>query len=161
MKFSKVRATAGLVLVLLTAASIVISACGGNKEASEPTGSAVLPHTISGRVDYAGSSLSNHKIVIAVNRQGESSPAYSAILTKAGAYAILTKAGAYAISNVADGAYTIIAFIDLGDDMGPPQPNEPSGTYDAGNDGTPDSFVLKDGGPATGIDITIVDRRVN
>ena len=152
MKFSKVRATAGLLLVLLTAASIVISACGGNKEASEPTESAVLPHTISGRVDYAGSSLSNHKIVIAVNRQGESSPAYSAILTKA---------GAYAISNVADGAYTIIAFIDLGDDMGPPQPNEPSGTYDAGNDGTPDSFVLKDGGPATGIDITIVDRRVN
>jgi hypothetical protein len=38
---------------------------------------------------------------------------------------------------------------------------KPSGTYDTGNDGTPDPFVLKDGGPATGIDITLIDRRGN
>jgi uncharacterized cupredoxin-like copper-binding protein len=105
--------------------------------------------TISGRISYAGKALAGHKIVIAVNRQGESAPAYSATLTKL---------GEYSISGVTDGSYSVVAFIDVGDDMGPPKADEPAGTYDPDGNGTPDLVVMVNGGGGQGIDIVLKDR---
>lgn len=148
------RLLKALVLVAsVTAAGLGVVACGGKDASPGPTVEGTLSaaqRSLNGRITYAGTSLANHKIVIAVNRQAESSPAYSATITKT---------GNYTISNVADGTYTVIAFIDLGDDMGPPQPEEPLGLYDAGGDGVPDAVVMKAGAPVTGLDITIQDRR--
>lgn len=106
--------------------------------------------TINGRVTYPGNALDGHKIIIAINRQGDAGPpAYSATLTKT---------GTYTISNVADGTYTVLAFIDLGDDMGAPQANEPVGTYDPDANGVADLVVLEGGVGVNGINVSIKDR---
>ncbi len=66
-------------------------------------------------------------------------------------------AGPYTISNVADGNYLLVAFMDTGDDMGPPQPGEPLGWYDPGGDGSPDVVTVSGGAHLTGIDIILRD----
>lgn len=134
----------------------VLSACGDEDDGTTAaedqvtsTTEASGERTISGEITYGGAALDGHKIVIAVNRQGDNGPpAYSAILTGM---------GPYTIENVADGSYTILAFIDLGDDMGAPEPDEPSGTYDASGDGTPDVIVVADGTSVTSVDIALTD----
>ncbi len=81
-------------------------------------------------------------------RTGEQAPAYSTVIRQP---------GPYTISNVTDSTYLLSAFMDLGDDMGAPQPNEPSGAYDQNGDGKGDEVAMKDGKGLTGIDITIRD----
>ena len=108
------------------------------------------PRTISGRISYAGSIQPTHQIVVVAVRQGEQAPAYSATVRQP---------GPYTLSNVTDATYQVTAFMDLGDDMGPPQPNEPTGAYDANGDGKPDEVIVKDGKAMTGIDIAIRDAR--
>jgi hypothetical protein len=70
----------------------------------------------------------------------------------------LTKTGTYTISNVADGTYTVLAFVDLGDDMGAPQANEPVGTYDPDANGVADLVVLEGGVGVKNIDVSLEDR---
>jgi hypothetical protein len=140
----KVGAFLGVVVIL----AVLAVACGGSEAAPEGTATPA-PRTISGQIIYTGSALANHKIIVTAVRSGvEGAPVY---------VAVLTSAGAYTLTNVADSSYNIFAFIDLGDDMGSPQPDEPSGWYDPGDDGVPDSVIMQDGNPATGVDITIRD----
>lgn len=142
----KVLALWGVLVVL----SLLSAACGGS-EATPTLQSTTTPalRTISGQISYTGSALDKHKIIVGAVRSGvEGAPVY---------VATITSAGAYALTNVADSTYNIFAFIDLGDDMGSPQPNEPSGWYDLGDDGTPDPVIIKDGNPVTGVDITVRD----
>jgi hypothetical protein len=143
-----------LAFVVFVGLASVVSGCGGggsdNTGSSSGSPAVAAKHTISGRVSYSGTALDSHKILVTVNRQGDSGPpAYSTALTKV---------GAYTIGNVVDGTYTILAFIDLGNDMGAPQANEPVGTYDANGDGTADFVIVKNGEPAKGIDIVLKDR---
>ena len=164
-----------LVMALLTA-SLLLSACAAaptatptpvpptpTKPAAAPTPStapsaptvtaapaAPAARTISGRITYEGTVQPLHQIVIVANRQGEQAPAYSTILRQP---------GPYSIPNVTDASYTLIAFMDLGDDMGPPGANEPYGTYDANADGKPDEVVIKDGKGLAGVDIAVRDRK--
>ncbi|MBI4729472.1 MAG: hypothetical protein HY775_08240 [Acidobacteria bacterium] len=130
----------------------LLAACGGGgngETGSPPTAPAGSARTVSGRINYSGTALGSHKIVVVLNRQGDAGPpAYSAVLSRP---------GEYAIGDVADGSYTVLAFIDLGDDMGAPQADEPTGVYDPGGDGTPDVVIVRDGGPASGIDVAIKD----
>jgi hypothetical protein len=133
------------VLVVL---SLLAAACGGS-EATPQSTPTPAPHTISGQIIYTGSALAKHKIIVVANRSGaEGAPIY---------VATITKTGAYILTNVADSSYNIFAFIDLGDDMGSPQPDEPSAWYDPGDDGVPDPVIMKDGNPVTGVDITVRD----
>ncbi len=143
----------GLALVSLTAGCAGPSATATPQATPTPPGPTATPtpapRTINGRISYSGAALANHKILIVANRQGGSgSPGYSTALSSL---------GPYTIAEVNDATYTLMAFIDLGDDMGPPQPNEPVGWYDVGGDGTPDPVVVSGGKAATGIDITIRD----
>lgn len=124
-----------------------LAGCGSSEKTATPTPTPV-PRTISGRISYEGNIQPTHQIIVVAGRQGEQNPAYSAVIRQP---------GLYTISNVTDATYTIFAFMDVGDDMGPPQPNEPAGYYDADGDGKGDVVVLKDGKPLTGIDITLRD----
>ena len=47
--------------------------------------------------------------------------------------------------------------MDVGEDMGPPQPGEPIGWYDVEGDGIADTATVSGGAPAMGIDITLRD----
>ena len=149
------RAIRPLILAVSAGLVVALSGCGGGGDSKRSPVSSESPtvaakRTISGRISYPGTALDGHKIVIAVSRQGDQgAPAYSATLTKA---------GTYTIGDVADGTYTILAFIDLGNDMGAPQANEPLGTYDPDSDGTANPFVVANGAPVNGIDISIRDR---
>ena len=153
MGFTRMRiqaAKTAAVMAVLVLAAATAAACGGEKvKPASSDGASAAPRSINGQVSYGGAALAGHKIVIAVNRVGsDGPPAYSGVLTKA---------GPYSIANVADGSYTLLAFIDMGDDMGSPLSNEPMGLYDGG-DGTADTVVLAGGKAATGVDITIRDR---
>jgi len=110
-----------------------------------PTGTA----NISGQISYTGRITVPHNIIVVAGRQGEQGPpAYAAVIPGP---------GPYTITNVADGAYMVAAFMDLGDDMGPPAPDEPFGWYDPSGDQQPDPVVVRGGVTATGIDIILHD----
>ena len=135
-------AAAGVLAVSL------LAACGSSSSTLGPTGIAATPtaagpvaKTVSGTITYAGSVSPAHQIIIVLNRQGESAPAYSTVVAKP---------GPYSIGGVADGTYSITAFMDLGDDMGPPGTAEPIGTYDV--------LTMQNGQGLTGIDITLKDK---
>lgn len=132
--------------------AVVVVGCAGPKATPTPKATATpAPRSISGRISYAGSALAKHKIIVVAGFLGEAgTPAYSTIISSV---------GPYTITNVADSTYTIFAFIDLGDDMGSPQPDEPSGWYDPGDDGSPDPVTIREGNPVTGVDITIRDQQ--
>ncbi len=104
--------------------------------------------SISGQVTYTGQVTTLHNIAVIVIRQGEQQPAYNAVIAGA---------GPYTVGNVADGAYTVAAFMDLGDDMGPPQPGEPFAWHDPGGDGQPDVVTVTGGNAVTGINIALHD----
>jgi hypothetical protein len=105
--------------------------------------------SISGQVTYDGKLLDGHKIVVVAARAGEQGPpAYSVVLSGP---------GAYRLTDVSDGTYTLLAFIDLGDDMGSPQTGEPVGSYDLAADRTADPVVMAGGGATRGVDILISD----
>ena len=104
--------------------------------------------SISGRVSYTGQVTQTHNVVVIVIRPGEQQPAYAAVIFGA---------GPYTVSNVADGIYAVAAFMDLGDDMGPPQPGEPFAWYDPNGDGQPDFATLSGGVAVTGINIALHD----
>jgi hypothetical protein len=107
-----------------------------------------MPRTISGKIIYNGKNQPIHQIIVVANRQGQQAPAYSTIIRQP---------GPYTLGNVADATYTITAFMDLADDMGPPGPNEPVGTYDTNGDGKSDLVTMKDGKGLAGIDVTLRD----
>jgi hypothetical protein len=141
---------------LVLALSVALGACSGSGGTPQATGTpatattAVASKAISGTVRYAGAKLAAHKIIIsAVLGGSQGAPGYSAVITAP---------GPYTLANVADGSYVVIAFIDTGDDMGPPGETEPLGWYDVAGDGTADPVVIAAGGAATGIDIAIKDR---
>ena len=113
-----------------------------------PTTPTVPSRTISGTVSYSGNVKSSHQIIIVANRMGEQTPAYSVILRNP---------GPFSISDVTDATYTLIAFMDLGDDMGPPGADEPSGFYDGNGDGKADVVIMTEGKGLAGIDITLTD----
>jgi hypothetical protein len=137
--------------------SLLLAGCAGSGPAptgspsGAPTGSAPpAARTISGEIHYAGNLLDGHAIVIVANRASEPGPpAYSAKITAP---------GPYSLTDVADGTYLITAFIDLGDDMGAPQANEPAGAYDVAGDGTPDLVEIAGGSAVTTVDIILADR---
>lgn len=106
--------------------------------------------SISGRIAYSGVITGTHHIVIFAGRQGDPGPPAQA--------AVITGTGVYTIAHVPDGDYLVGAFIDLGGDMGPPQPDEPFGWYDPTGDGEADAVAIREGSAATGIDITLRDR---
>ena len=142
-------------LTAIGVAAVFLTACGDDDTTGATTttlpatSTTVAARSISGNVTYAGTALDGHRFVIAVNRQGDDGPpAYSATLAKA---------GPFTISDVEDGSYTVIAFIDLGDDMGSPEADEPTGTYDTNADGNPDLVVVSQGAAVTGIDVVVSD----
>ncbi|MBM4457273.1 MAG: hypothetical protein FJ011_05820 [Chloroflexi bacterium] len=104
--------------------------------------------SISGRVSYTGQVTLTHNVVVIVIRPGEQQPAYAAVIFGA---------GPYTVSNVADGIYAVAAFMDLGDDMGPPQPDEPFAWYDPNGDGQPDFVTVVGGSAVGGINIALHD----
>ena len=135
-----------------------MAACGSSGATSGPagTGGGATPtaagpvaKTVSGTITYAGSVSPTHQIIIVLNRQGEQAPANSTVVAKP---------GPYSIGGVADGTYSISAFMDLGDDMGPPGANEPAGIYDKNGDGTADALTIQGGVGLAGIDIALKDK---
>jgi hypothetical protein len=137
----------GLLVVMLAAGAC--SGSGSGATTAPSAAAAGAARTISGQISYGGSALGSHKIVVVVVRAGEAAPAYSTVVAKP---------GAYSIGNVSDASYTVMAFIDLGDDMGAPKADEPQGSFDAGGDGTPDPVVIQNGNAATNVNITLRDR---
>ncbi len=151
---------------------VALAACGGSST-SAPTGAAPsanatgrgtpgavtnptpttdpprFERTINGEVAYAGTRLGAHKIVITASLVGAQGTAYTAAVTRP---------GKYSLTGVADGIYAVLAFIDLGDDLGTALPSEPQGVFGSTVDGKPSPVVIKDGNAPTGINITIVDR---
>jgi hypothetical protein len=109
-----------------------------------PTGTG----SILGWISYTGPITPSHQIIIFATRLGDQSPSYSTVISSA---------GAYTITNVAAYTYTVGAFMDLDDDMGPPEPDEPFGWYDPLGDGVPDPVVVYDSLPSLGIDIILLD----
>ncbi len=104
--------------------------------------------SIGGQVSYTGQITQPHNVVVIVIRPGEQQPAYSAVIAGA---------GPYTVSNVPDGIYAVAAFMDVGDDMGPPQPDEPFAWYDPSGDGQPDFVTVVGGAAVTGINIALHD----
>lgn len=147
----KPRSVVGLVATGVLSMA-VLAACGSGSATPNPTSSkssGPLPQTISGTVSYSGSVSPTHQIVIVAVRGGEQAPAYSVVIAKP---------GPYSLTGVADGAYAISAFMDLGDDMGPPGASEPAGVYDSNGDGTADNAAMQGGAGLTGIDIALKDK---
>jgi len=142
-------------LRLVLACLVILAGCSrgpGSTGGTQATATAAVPaaRTISGQVSYSGSLLGSHKIVVVVSKVGEQGPP--------AASTILTKPGPYSLTGVADGTYVILAFIDLGDDMGAPGASEPQGSYDKAGDGTADQLAIQGGAGVTGVDITLKDR---
>jgi hypothetical protein len=107
--------------------------------------------SISGWISYTGRITTPHNIIVFAGQQGgEGPPAYAAVIFGT---------GFYTIPNVPDHTYTVGAFMDLGGDMGPPEPDEPFGWYDLGGDGQPDPVLVSESHATTGIDITLYDPR--
>jgi hypothetical protein len=105
--------------------------------------------SISGRISYTGHISPSHPIIVFVSRWGEQGPpSYSTVIPGA---------GFYTITNVAAYTYTVGAFMDLGDDMGPPQAGEPFNWYDPNGDGNPDVVIVRENEPLTAIDIVLHD----
>lgn len=127
---------------------LIVAGCGPSGSTAGPTsGPTAAARVISGSVVYGGGALANHRIVVGAVRVGEQgAPAYSTVITAP---------GSYELAGVADGTYTVFAFIDLGDDMGAPQPGEPQGWYDVAGDGTPDPVSITSGSSAPGVDVTL------
>ena len=144
------RSSMSTVVVVISTLVVLLVGCAGNKETtSTPVSTNPPSRSITGVVTYAGNVSPTHQIIVVAGRIGEQgSPAYSAVLKQP---------GAYTISNVTDASYNIFAFMDLGDDMGSPQPNEPSGYYDLNKDGQGDEVIMIDGKGLTGINITLYD----
>lgn len=112
-----------------------------------PTGTG----SISGWISYTGRITATYNTIVFASRQGEQGPP---------AYAtVISSTGLYTITNVPDYTYTVAAFMDLGGDMGPPEPDEPFGWYDPGGDGQPDPVIVSEGNVVTGINITLQDPR--
>src|SRR4030043_1058928 len=128
----------GCLLILMAS----LLGCGG-KGSSIPQ-----DRTISGKISYTGPVNPTHQIVVVAGRVGEQDPAYSTVLQQP---------GTYTLSNVTDASYYVFAFMDLGDDMGPPEANEPNGYYDSNGDGQGDQVIMIDGKGLTNIDITLQD----
>jgi hypothetical protein len=110
--------------------------------------------SISGLVSYAGRITTPHTVIVVAVREGEQEPAY---------HAIILAPGPYTLTQVADGEYMLLAFMDVGEDMGPPEPDEPFGWYDLDSNG-PDPVVIDEGCGAgipaclvSGIDILLRD----
>ena len=147
----KLRVVAGLLAAGVISAS-TLAGCGGSSATSNPTsGGPAGPaaQTIAGTVSYTGTTSPTHQIIVVAVREGEQAPAYSAVIAKP---------GPYSLTGVADGKYLISAFMDLGDDMGPPGANEPAGVYDASKDGTADPAVIQGGVGLAGVDIELKDK---
>ncbi|MEQ1873808.1 MAG: hypothetical protein ABL953_08785 [Ilumatobacteraceae bacterium] len=106
-----------------------------------------VDETIAGTIFFDGDVGSGVIIVVANLVGSNEPPLYSAVLDAA---------GPYALTGVADGEYVLTAFLDAGDDRGPPEAGEPQGTYDPNTDGTPDSVVITGGVGLIAIDITLV-----
>jgi hypothetical protein len=104
--------------------------------------------SIAGQVSYTGQITQPHNVVVIVFRPGEQQPAYAAVIAGA---------GAYTVTAVPDGVYAVAAFMDLGDDMGSPQPDEPFAWYDPDGDGQPDFVTVVGGAAVTGINIALHD----
>ena len=132
-------------------ATSIIAGCSAPVATTQPTDTPLpAQRTISGTISYSGAAFAPHRIVVVAVRSGDQGPpAYSALLPSA---------GPYALTNVADASYTVLAFIDLGDDMGAPLPGEPQGFYDTAGDGDPDPVAMLDGKSVAGVDITIRDQ---
>jgi hypothetical protein len=129
--------------------ALLPAGCSNGAGTTSTPGTSTPPNrAITGQVTYAGNVKPAHQIIIVVMRKGEQAPAYSAVISKP---------GSYTINNVADAIYTAFAFMDLGDDMGSPQPNEPSGYYDANGDGKGEDIIMQDGKGLNGIDILLAD----
>jgi hypothetical protein len=104
--------------------------------------------SIAGQVSYTGQITQPHNVIVIVIRPGEQQPTYATVIVGA---------GPYTVGNVADGVYAVAAFMDLGDDMGPPQPDEPFAWYDPNGDGQPDFVTVVGGAAVTGINIALRD----
>jgi len=128
----------GCLLLLLT----FLLGCG-SEESSTPQA-----NTISGTISYTGTVNPTHQIVVFAIRVGEQDPAY---------YTVINEPGSYTISNVTDASYYVHAFMDLGDDMGAPEADEPGGYYDSDGDGERDTVVMTDDKGLTNIDVTLQD----
>lgn len=63
----------------------------------------------------------------------------------------------YAFSGLADGNYVICAWMDLDNNGGEPDPNEPYSCYDENGDGDPDIIVISGASTATDIDFDLSD----
>jgi hypothetical protein len=111
---------------------------------------AATPGSIAGTISYSGAVSSAHNIVVYAKRQGDppGPPASSTVIFGP---------GPYTMTNVSAHTHTVSAFLDRGDDMGAPQPNEPFGVYDPSGTGTPAPVVVSGGANVTGIDITLYD----
>jgi hypothetical protein len=104
--------------------------------------------SVSGWITYTGHITTPNNVIVYASRAGEQGPpAY---------HAIISGPGPYTITNMAAYTYTVAAYMDLGNDMQPPQPDEPFGWYDLGNDNVPDQIVVGSG-PITDINITLRD----
>ncbi len=106
--------------------------------------------SISGTISYTGAVSSAHNVVVMAQRLGDppGPPAYSTVIFGP---------GPYTITNVTQYTYTVSAFLDRGDDMGAPQPNEPLGVYDPSGTGTAAPVVVSGSATVTGIDIMLLD----
>jgi hypothetical protein len=104
--------------------------------------------SILGWISYTGLISPTHQIIVVATRWGDQSPTY---------FSVIPGVGAYTITDVAAYTYTVAAFMDLDDDMGPPQPDEPFGWYDLLGDGAPDWVVVDEGVQVMGIDIILAD----
>ncbi|OGO60245.1 MAG: hypothetical protein A2032_01690 [Chloroflexi bacterium RBG_19FT_COMBO_49_13] len=114
----------------------------------DPTPPPTDTGSILGWISYTGQISPTHHIIVFVTRWGDQAPTY---------FSVIPGAGSYTITNVAAYTYTVGAFMDLDDDMGPPQPDEPFGWYDPLGDGAPDLVVVDEGVQVMGIDIILAD----
>jgi hypothetical protein len=103
--------------------------------------------SISGVVSYSGRIQPPRRVIVIASRPEDQEPAY---------HAILPGPGPYTMTQVAGGDYYVAAFMDVGEDMGPPEPGEPFAYYDLGGDG-PDLVHVGEGSAVTGIDILLRD----
>jgi len=140
----KPRLLVTTVLFVLSSAVVIMAGCGGNKGTTSTQSSTNPPNkSISGNITYAGNINPTHQVIIILFKPGDQTTAYSTVISKP---------GQYIFNNVADSTYNIYAFMDLGDNMGPPQPNEPIGYYNSNA-----NIIMNGGIGLTGIDITLLD----